>query len=78
MFCFYIMNNIGIDFRIYAGGILACLGTFFFLIYNGVFFGAVIAYIHIACEPQAFYTFVAGHSSFELIAMVISGMAVSR
>lgn len=78
MFCFYIMNNIGIDFRIYAGGILACLGTFFFLIYNGVFFGAVIAYIHIACEPQAFYTFVAGHSSFELIAMVISGMAGLR
>ncbi len=78
MFCHYIMNNIGIDFRIYAGGILACLGTFFFLIYNGVFFGAVIAYIHIACDKEAFYTFVAGHSSFELIAMVIAGMAGLR
>ena len=78
MFCHYIMNNIGIDFRIYAGGILACLGTLFFLIYNGVFFGAVIAYIHKACDPQAFYTFVAGHSSFELIAMVIAGMAGLR
>lgn len=78
MFCFYIMNNIGIDFRIYAGGILACLGTLFFLVYNGVFFGAVVTYIHTACDTQAFYTFVAGHSSFELIAMVIAGMAGLR
>lgn len=78
MFCHYIMNNIGIDFRIYAGGILACLGTLFFLVYNGVFFGAVITYIHTACDTQAFYTFVAGHSSFELIAMVIAGMAGLR
>ncbi|MBK1830682.1 stage II sporulation protein M [Verrucomicrobiaceae bacterium R5-34] len=78
MFCHYIWNNIGIDFRIYAGGILACLGSLFFLIYNGVFFGAVIAYIHTACSTKAFYTFVAGHSSFELIAMVIAGMAGLR
>ncbi len=78
MFCHYIWNNIGIDFRIYAGGIIACLGTLFFLIYNGVFFGAVVAYIHVACSTEAFYTFVAGHSSFELIAMVIAGMAGMR
>ena len=78
MFCMYIWNNIGIDFRIYAGGILACLGTLFFLVYNGIFFGAVVAYIHVACSTEAFYTFVAGHSSFELIAMVIAGMAGMR
>ncbi|MBT8036014.1 MAG: stage II sporulation protein M [Verrucomicrobiae bacterium] len=78
MFCHYIMNNIGIDFRIYAGGILACLGSLFFLFYNGVYFGAVIAYIHVACSKESFYTFVAGHSSFELIAMVIAGMAGLR
>lgn len=78
MFCHYIMNNIGIDFRIYAGGVLACLGTLFFLIFNGVYFGAVVTYIHTACDKEAFYTFVAGHSSFELIAMVIAGMAGLR
>lgn len=78
MFCHYIMNNIGIDFRIYAGGILACLGTLFFLIFNGIYFGAVVTYIHTACDKEAFYTFVAGHSSFELIAMVIAGMAGLR
>ena len=78
MFCLYILNNIGIDFRIYAGGILACLGTLFFLVYNGIYFGAVVAYIHVACSTEAFYTFVAGHSSLELIAMVIAGMAGMR
>ncbi len=78
MFCHYILNNIGIDFRIYAGGILACLGSLFFLAFNGVYFGAVVAYIHTACSTEAFYTFVAGHSSFELIAMVIAGMAGLR
>jgi len=78
MFCHYIWNNIGIDFRIYAGGIVACLGSLFFLVYNGIYFGAVIAYIHVACSKEAFYTFVAGHSSFELIAMVIAGMAGLR
>ncbi len=78
MFCHYISNNIGIDFRLYAGGILACLGSLFFLIYNGVFFGAVVVYIHMACSKEAFYTFVAGHSSYELIAMVIAGMAGLR
>ena len=78
MFCFYIYNNVGIDFRIYAGGMLACLGSLFFLMYNGVFFGAVVVYIHTACSTEAFYTFVAGHSSYELIAMVIAGMAGLR
>ncbi|MGJ8676562.1 MAG: stage II sporulation protein M [Akkermansiaceae bacterium] len=78
MFCHYIYNNIGIDFRLYAGGIVACLGSLFFLIYNGVFFGAVIVYIHVACSNEAFYSFVAGHSSYELIAMVIAGMAGLR
>lgn len=78
MFCHYILNNIGIDFKIYAGGILACLGTLFFLIFNGVYFGAVVTYIHTACDKQAFYTFVVGHSSFELVAMLIAGMAGLR
>jgi len=78
MFCHYILNNIGIDFRIYAGGILACLGSFFFLIYNGIYMGAVITYIHLACDKESFYSFVVSHSSFEIIAMLIAGMAGMR
>lgn len=78
MFGFYIQNNIGIDFSMFAGGIVACLGTIFFLIYNGLSIGAAAGYVNYACDPQSFWTFVAGHSSFELIGMVIAGMAGMR
>jgi uncharacterized membrane protein SpoIIM required for sporulation len=78
MFCFYIQNNVSIDFRIFAGGIVACLGTIFFLVYNGLSIGASAGYVTYACNPQSFWSFVAGHSSFELIGMVIAGMAGMR
>ncbi|MGB1259159.1 MAG: stage II sporulation protein M, partial [Akkermansiaceae bacterium] len=78
MFSFYILNNVRIDFQIFAGGIFACVGSLFFLFYNGIFFGAIVSYIHMACSTKAFYTFVAGHSSFELIGMVVAGMAGLR
>ncbi|MBK1789552.1 stage II sporulation protein M [Persicirhabdus sediminis] len=78
MFCFYIFNNVGIDFRLYAGGLLAGLGSLFFIVYNGLFFGAAVAYIHLACDKTAFYSFVAGHSAPELVAMVIAGMGGLR
>jgi uncharacterized membrane protein SpoIIM required for sporulation len=78
MFCFYIYNNVAIDFRIFAGGMAAGLGTLFFLLFNGVYLGAAAGYVNHACNPESFWTFVAGHSSFELLGMVISGMAGMR
>jgi len=78
MFGFYIYNNIGIDFRIFAGGILAGIGTAFFLLYNGFHIGAVIGYVHHSCDPEQLYRFTAGHSALELIAMVIAGIAGMR
>ena len=78
MFCFYIYNNVAIDFRIFAGGMLAGLGTLFFLLFNGVYLGAAAGYVNHACDPESFWSFVAGHSSFELIGMVVSGMAGMR
>jgi uncharacterized membrane protein SpoIIM required for sporulation len=75
MFGFYIMNNISIDFRMFAGGILAGVGTLFYLVFNGLFLGAATGYIHYACNPTRFYTFVCGHSSFELMGVVIAAMA---
>lgn len=78
MFCFYIYNNVAIDFRIFAGGMLAGIGTLFFLLFNGLHIGAAAGYVNHACNPESFWTFVAGHSSFELIGMVISGMAGMR
>jgi uncharacterized membrane protein SpoIIM required for sporulation len=78
MFCFYIYNNVAIDFRIFAGGMLAGLGTLFFLLFNGVYLGAAAGYVNHACDPVSFWSFVSGHSSFELIGMVIAGMAGMR
>jgi uncharacterized membrane protein SpoIIM required for sporulation len=75
MFGYYIQNNVSIDFRMFAGGIVACLGTVFFLIYNGLAIGASAGYVSVAGNPQSFWTFVSGHSSFELIGMTIAGVA---
>ncbi|WP_035605430.1 stage II sporulation protein M [Haloferula sp. BvORR071] len=78
MFAFYIKNNVGIDFQIFAGGIVACLGTIFFLVFNGIQIGASAGYANYACNPEAFWSFVAGHSSYELLGMVVAGMAGMR
>ncbi len=78
MFCFYIYNNVAIDFRIFAGGMVVGVGTLFFLLFNGLHLGAAAGYVNHACNPESFWSFVAGHSSFELLGMVVSGMAGMR
>lgn len=78
MFCFYIYNNVAIDFRIFAGGMAAGLGTVFFLVFNGFHLGAAAGYVNHACNPESFWSFASGHSSFELLGMVVSGMAGMR
>jgi uncharacterized membrane protein SpoIIM required for sporulation len=78
MFGHYISNNVAIDFRIFGGGILAGLGTMFFLIFNGLAIGASAGYVQLAGNPESFWTFVAGHSSFELLGMIVAGMAGMR
>lgn len=71
MFGFYIMNNIGIGFQTFAGGLPAGLGTLFATVYNGVFFGVVEAHIVNLGYAERFYSFVSGHSAFELTAIVL-------
>lgn len=78
MFCFYIYHNVAIDFRIFAGGMAAGLGTLFYLLFNGLHLGAAAGYVNHACNPESFWSFVIGHSSFELTGMVVSGMAGLR
>ena len=78
MFCHYIRNNVGIDFRTFAGGMAAGLGTLFFLLFNGVYMGAAAGYVNHAGNPEAFWTFVSGHAPFELSGMVVAGMAGMR
>ena len=73
MFGYYIYNNISIGFRTFAGGLLFGLGSLFFLIFNGLYFGAVSAHLTVAGFTETFWPFVSGHSSFELTAITIFG-----
>lgn len=75
MFAHYINNNVGIDFRVFAGGIAFGLGTLFFLLFNGLHLGAAVGYVNEAGDPEKFWRFVSGHSSFELLGLVVVGMA---
>ncbi len=77
-FGFYVFNNVAIAFRTFASGIFAGLGTLFFLIFNGLFLGAVFAHlVHVGVAPNIF-SFVIGHGSLELTALVIAGVAGLR
>lgn len=75
MFGFYIRNNIGIAFRTFAGGLLYGLGSMFFLVFNGVYFGAVAGHLSNLGFTDPFFSFVIGHGAFELTAIVLAGMA---
>ena len=78
MFGFYVWNNVSIGFQTFAGGLLACVGSVYFLGANGVIIGAIAGYLTHAGFSQTFWSFVAGHSSLELIAIVLSGAAGFR
>lgn len=75
MFAFYVMNNVGIDFRIFAGGMLFGLGTIFFVLYNGIVIGASFGYVIHAGVTENFIAFVIGHGSLELLAIPVAGAA---
>jgi uncharacterized membrane protein SpoIIM required for sporulation len=75
MFGYYIRNNIGISFQVFAGGILFGVGSLAYLIINGAFIGATSGYLTQIGYGETFWSFVCGHGAFELTAIVISGMA---
>ena len=78
MFGFYIQNNISIGLRAFAMGILFGVGTVLSLIYNGVFSGSIAGHITAIGYSSTFWPFVAGHSAFELTAIIICGAAGLR
>lgn len=75
MFAFYIYNNIGISFQVFATGIVAGIGTIFYILYNGVYIGAVAGHLIGVGFSDTFLSFVVGHGSFELTAIALSGAA---
>jgi uncharacterized membrane protein SpoIIM required for sporulation len=78
MFGMYIWNNVGIGFQTFAGGMLAGVGSIWFLGSNGVVLGAVAGYLTQIGYVETFWSFVSGHSSWELIAIALSGAAGLR
>ncbi len=75
MFGFYIFNNVKVGFQTFASGILLGIGSIFFLLYNGIIIGGISGYLTQLGFTETFWSFVSGHGSFELTAIVICGMA---
>ena len=75
MFGHYIWNNISIAFRVYAGGLTFGLMTLFSLVFNGLSIGAVAGHLYSVGFGETFFSFVIGHGSFELTALVFAGGA---
>jgi uncharacterized membrane protein SpoIIM required for sporulation len=75
MFGVYIWNNVRIGFQTFAGGLFAGVGSAWFLGANGMIIGAVAGYLTQVGYSETFWSFVAGHSSLELLAIVLSGAA---
>jgi uncharacterized membrane protein SpoIIM required for sporulation len=75
MFGFYIWNNVRISFQAFAGGLVLGLGSVFYLLFNGLHFGAAAGYLTQAGLGAQFWPFVCTHSAFELPALVLAGAA---
>ena len=75
MFGFYVFNNIGISFRVFASGLLFGLGTIAQLVINGVYIGAAFGHMWVVGFQETFHAFVIGHGAFELTAIVLAGAA---
>ena len=72
---FYVNNNVGIALRCFALGIFFGLGSVFYLVQNGLFIGAVLGYVTSRGAGMNILTFIVGHGSLELGAIVIAGGA---
>lgn len=75
MFGFYVMNNVGIGFRTFAGGLILGLGSLVILLVNGLSIGAVAGHLTRLDYGATFWPFVSGHGPYELTAIAICGAA---
>ena len=72
---FYVYNNVGIALRCFALGIFGGLGSAFYLVQNGLSIGATLGYVASQGAGANIGTFIVGHGSLELGAIVLSGGA---
>jgi uncharacterized membrane protein SpoIIM required for sporulation len=78
MWGLYVANNVRIDFQCFAGGIAFGLGSVFFLVYNGLYLGAIAGHLTRIGYTETFWGFVAGHSALELTGAILAGGAGLR
>jgi len=71
-------NNLTVSFVAYATGIVFGLGTFSAMFFNGLLLGVIGAACHQYAMSLKLWTFVAGHGSLELPAIIIAGAAGFR
>lgn len=72
---FYVYNNVGIALRCFAVGIFAGLPSAFYLVHNGLSIGATLGYVASRGAGFNLFTFIVGHGSLELTAIVLAGGA---
>lgn len=75
MFGYYVANNIGIAFTTFAWGLAGGVGALLILVLNGVGIGATMGHLAGIGYGSTFFPFVAGHSAFELSAIILAGAA---
>ncbi|UTW45116.1 stage II sporulation protein M [bacterium SCSIO 12696] len=78
MLGYYIWNNVAIDFRSFALGILAAIGTVLITVFNGFSIGGVAGHLSQLGFTDTFWPFVSGHGPFELTALTIATAAGLR
>ncbi len=72
---FYVNNNVGIALRCFATGLFFGLGSALYLVENGLATGAIMGYVASQGAGANILTFVVGHGSLELGAIVLAGGA---
>ena len=72
---FYVYNNVGIALRCFALGIFGGLGSAFYLVQNGLTIGAILGDVASQGAGANIATFIIGHGSLELGAIVLAGGA---
>jgi uncharacterized membrane protein SpoIIM required for sporulation len=68
-------NNVQVTLLVFAGGVLAGLGTLAVLVLNGVYLGAMLGLYDAYGAGRLIWTFVAPHGVLELSAICIAGGA---
>jgi uncharacterized membrane protein SpoIIM required for sporulation len=72
---FYVNNNVGIALRCFATGLFFGVGSALYLVENGLVTGALMGYVAAHGAGDNILTFVVGHGSLELGAIILAGGA---